>query len=395
MNPDVAKGIEAHRSGRLEEAQRLYKKALRRRAADPDALIFLGVLEFHRGERQRGIELLNRSLAVAPRNPHAWINLGNMVALERNAAEACVAYQRALAIDQALPEAWYNLGVCQRRLQQFDAADRSLRRAIELQPNYPAAYEALGGLLYRKGQLEEAADLYRQWLVVDPQNPVARHIAAATSAAREPPRADDRYVASHFDHFAESFDVALAALGYRAPQLVASALTLHPGYQSAGLEILDAGCGTGLCGPLLRSSARRLIGVDLSAGMLAKARERGSYDELIAAELTAYLASHSRAFDVIVSADTLCYFGDLDPVMRAAAGALKPGGLLVFTVEACAAVQGPHLLQPSGRYAHNEEYLRASIAAASLVATGLERVVLREESAVDVQGWLVTAQRPH
>ena len=101
---------------------------------------------------------------------------------------------------------------------------------------------------------------------------------------------------------------------------------------------------------------------------------------------------HIRAFDVIVSADTLCYFGDLDPVMRAAAGALKPGGLLVFTVEAGAAEQGPHRLQPSGRYAHAEEYLRTSVAAASLVATALERVVLRKESAVDVHGWLVTAQ---
>ena len=40
------------------------------------------------------------------------------------------------------------------------------------------------------------------------------------------------------------------------------------------LDILDAGCGTGLCGPLLAPYARRLVGVDLSDGMLKHAREK-------------------------------------------------------------------------------------------------------------------------
>ena len=34
-----------------------------------------------------------------------------------------------------------------------------------------------------------------------------------------------------------------------------------------------------------------------------------------------------------MSADTLVYFGDLEPVLAAAAGALRPNGLFVFTLE--------------------------------------------------------------
>ena len=77
------------------------------------------------------------------------------------------------------------------------------------------------------------------------------------------------------------------------------------------LDVLDAGCGTGLCGPLVAPYARRLVGVDLSEGMLVHAKEKNVYHALMKAELTDYLHDNSEAFDLIVSADTLVYFGDL------------------------------------------------------------------------------------
>ena len=64
-------------------------------------------------------------------------------------------------------------------------------------------------------------------------------------------------------------------------------------------NILDVGCGTGLCGALLSPYARRLVGVDLSDRMLDQARERNIYDELVKGELTAYLDGCRDAYDVI------------------------------------------------------------------------------------------------
>src|SRR6266853_6585086 len=80
MNPEIARAIAAHRAGRLREAKSRYQRVLGLDSNDPDALNFLGMLEFQNGERERGIELVQRSLNCAPRNPHAWINLGNMLA---------------------------------------------------------------------------------------------------------------------------------------------------------------------------------------------------------------------------------------------------------------------------------------------------------------------------
>jgi predicted TPR repeat methyltransferase len=119
---------------------------------------------------------------------------------------------------------------------------------------------------------------------------------------------------------AGSFESKLAKLEYRAPALVGAMLDDAGIEASQDLDVLDMGCGTGLCGPLIRKYARRLVGIDLSGGMLNHAKEKQLYDELMQIELTEYLRGQSEAFDIIVSADTLVYFGALEGVFAASSG---------------------------------------------------------------------------
>ena len=128
----------------------------------------------------------------------------------------------------------------------------------------------------------------------EPDNPIARHMLAACSGRDVPPRASDAFIETTFDSFAASFDSKLAKLQYRAPALVAEMLAESGAEASRSLDVLDAGCGTGLCGPLIAPYARRLVGVDLSESMLAQARAREVYDELVKRELTAYLRDSRR-----------------------------------------------------------------------------------------------------
>ena len=92
-----------------------------------------------------------------------------------------------------------------------------------------------------------------------------------------------------------SFESKLERLSYRAPALVAAMLEDSGLEPSKRLDVLDAGCGTGLCGPLVAPYARRLVGVDLSEGMLAHAKEKNVYDALMKAELTDYLQRQQRS----------------------------------------------------------------------------------------------------
>lgn len=421
--------VRCQRTGDLDAAERLYHAVLELVPEHADALHFLGVLEHQRGQSERGIELIRRALRRAPGSAGMLNNLGNILYEVDRFDEAASAYESAIAIS---PEAasFNNLGATRRVQGQLDAARAAYERALELDPKHSSAYHNLGNLLASSGQLrdavqhyctaltlrpsdptvsrqlgiaysilgrkDEAAAIYRDWLAREPGNAVARHMLAACSGEDVPGRASDACVVQMFDAFASTFDVKLAKLGYRAPELCRAALERAFGAPKKRLVALDAGCGTGLCGPLLEPFVCQLTGVDLSAQMLSKARAGAFYDELVQAELTAYLARAQAQFDLIVSADTLVYFGALEAVLAAAAGALRPGGALIFSVERVAdelVGEAGHQLDSHGRYQHSERYLRDSLQAAGLLAVELVPEVLRIEAGAPVDGLVVTALR--
>ena len=126
--------------------------------------------------------------------------------------------------------------------------------------------------------------------------------------------------------------------------------------------------------------------------MLSRARARNVYDELARRELTAYLQDFPGSFDVIVSADTLVYFGPLDAVAAAAANALRPGGVLVFTVEELSATASNpgYSISPNGRYQHSSDYVERMLTDAGLQLEILP-AELRREAGEPVAGLVVRA----
>jgi predicted TPR repeat methyltransferase len=245
------------------------------------------------------------------------------------------------------------------------------------------------------GQREKAIELYEQWLKEEPDHPVLPHLIAGCTGRDVPTRASDACVQAIFDSFAASFESKLAHLLYRAPNLVHTMVESSGWQPTRSRDVLDAGCGTGLCGPLVAPYARHLTGVDLSAGMIAEARTKEVYDELVQDELTHFLCSRPGAFDLVVSADTLVYFGDLGEVAAAAHAALRPGGMFVFTLEELVADDGARdtRLEPHGRYVHSRRYAERLLREAGF---GVEVVhaELRMESGVPVKGLVIRAARP-
>jgi predicted TPR repeat methyltransferase len=420
----LKKAIEAHQAGRLQEARAQYRKVLTLAPQDPNALHFFGVLRHRLGESGPAIEMIRRSLEVAPGNAHAWVNLGNIYLERDEPDEARRAYEEATQLDSKQADGWYNLGVCLRRLEDasgavaalnaaialrpehaaafyqrgiarreledLDGANEDFGRALTLKPDYLEVYESLGMLLYRMNRIAQAAAVYRDWLARDPSSSIAAHMAAATSGEQVPERSSDLYVTETFDRFAATFDANLANLAYRAPNIVATALERRLAGHRLDC-ILDAGCGTGLCGPLLRGHAQCLVGVDLSPVMLELARGKGVYDELHAAELSAFMHRSAAQYDAIVSADTFVYFGVLETVFAAAAAALHGAGWFVFTLEQCADSAAPYRLEPHGRYTHHQDYVRDCLARAGFEAIECTDEILRRERGADVHGMLVSA----
>ncbi len=421
--------LNLHRTGQLVEAKQAYEKVLQDNPDCVDALYLLGVLSHRIGKPDKAITMICKAIELRPEFPEAQNDLGNMLheagKLEKAAsvfrkliqfkpqhadaynnlgvvlkdqgkhAEAVTAFKKAIELNPKNAGQHYNLGNTLKKLDRLDEAVEAFRCSIELEPKHINAHQGMAGTLRRAGRLQEAQEAFRHWLREDPENSIARHMLNACSEEKPPPRASNEYVRQVFDRFASTFDEDLRELGYKGPQVLAAAITEELGHTEKSLDILDAGCGTGLCGPLLRRYARTLVGVDLSPAMLDRARRLNVYDELVTAELTTYLNDVDATFDLIASTDTMNYFGVLEPVLVAVAGALRDGGAVVFTCEEDASEhsQFGYRLSHHGRYCHTIDYLKKCLAEAGLTIHGITSAVLRLEDSLPVEGVVVRARK--
>ncbi len=375
--------------GRLDEALLACAAAIERRADYPEA--YANLARVLLAQRRHHDAALAAERAAELRPEHAATHALRALALLHNGtpAEAISACRRALTFDPASGEALVVHGQALRATGQLAEAVRTGRRLVALEEADKETILAVAALLTETGHGVEAVALYRRALATDPDDTVLAHLVDAMTGAGTA-KAPERYVSQVFDSYADHFDDHLVGhLGYRAHEMV-TRVTVDLLPRDSGARVLDAGCGTGLCGPLLRPAAARLVGVDLSSGMLAKARSRGIYDALEHEELVRFMSGTAECFDAVVSADVLCYVGDLSPLFRAAARVLASDGLLVFTVERREG-SGFHLT-PSGRYAHGLDHLRGC-AQEFFRARGIGSVILRTEASVPVHGYLCVFQK--
>ena len=440
----LQQAMQAHGAGQSEQARQTYLQVLQIEPDNADGLHLLGMLEGQFGSRDTAVALITRAIEVKPEEAMFHNNLGNVHFVANRLPEAERSYRRAVELDPARYDALNNLAVLLGRKGDKEGAERTFKALLEAAPGFTDARENLAELYLRQGRLsealqqcalglvttprapglrrllglaystwdmpEQAAQVYRDWIRDEPDNPQPAHYLAAFTGVDVPERASDDYVRTSFDNFADSFDSKLADLEYRAPELIGQALAEVLSADSKAWRVVDAGCGTGLCAAHLLPFARTLVGMDLSPAMLRLAVQRGGYDELHEAELVAFLQSRPAAFDVVVSADTLCYFGVLTAFAQAACDSLDDAGLddtsfdgantrsgagwLIFTVEAHDDVpDAPDFrLQGHGRYSHRAGYVRQTLMDAGFCAPVLRSVVLRQEALKPVQGWLVSAR---
>ncbi len=270
----------------------------------------------------------------------------------------------------------------------WGAASDLFEQTIERAPDWALAHFSLGEAREKLGDRPGAAAAFRAALETDPsdaQGARARLTLIEGGSLGALPAA---YVARLFDDYAPRFEAHLTGkLNYRGPEFILAALDeVAPGRRFA--RALDLGCGTGLMGEAIRSHAQTLAGVDLSPAMVAKARERGVYDSLVVDDALLFLERAApRSLDLVVAADTLCYFGDLGPILVASARALAPGGVMVFSVETFD--EEGFRLQATMRFAHGPAYVEARVQAAGLRTVLIRPAAVRRELGADVPGMVI------
>nr|WP_198984323.1 tetratricopeptide repeat protein [Herbaspirillum sp. ASV7] len=419
-----------HAAGQLAEAEQEYRILLELDAEHAAALHYLGILMHQTGRHDEALESLRRAAELAPQQADWRNDQGNVLFACQRYGEAVAAYREALALRPDDAQFWNNCGAALRQQGEPEQAIDALLRALELAPQLAPAMLQLAALheqsgdrmqasryqcqayilpphegkspemlaisYYFLGQVDQAAEVCRQWLADEPANPVARHMLDAYAGAPATSASLD-YIARRFDDYADNFDHNLVDnLQYRGPQILARLLEGALGPARPALDILDVGCGTGLCAPVLAPRAHRLDGVDLSANMLRYARERGSYHQLVQAEASDWMEQQGGQYDLVAACDVVIYCGGLDRFFAATRHALREGGYFIFTAETAQTdeeITGQgYALHPSGRFRHRRDYLQQGLRAAGFRVVLMQEESLRVEMQQPVPGLVVLAR---
>lgn len=276
------------------------------------------------------------------------------------------------------------------------AAADLLQQAIELAPQFASAWFTLGEIRLELGERDAAVEALRKARDADPLDRHGAGVRLMHLGAEPLSAMPATYVQSLFDQYAPRFEHALLNdLNYRAPSLLFKAVLAarnaanKPAFFKRGI---DLGCGTGLGAAAFAKNVDRFIGIDLSPGMIEKARASNLYAELEVADMVTGLASKPEASaEFVLAADAVVYVADIAPVLAQAHRVLAPGGLLAFTTETH---PGEGVILGAGlRYAHAAAHVRAALAAANLDLALLQEASPRDESNVPVPGLVIVASK--
>ena len=370
------------------------------------------------------MQSIQQALQLQPDFPEALYHMGLIRQHEKNYQEAYAYYSRAVALNPQYHQALVRLAFVMHKLKCLPQESLAvLDRALQVNPHDADTLSARAGLLSGLRILNQSIDDYDRAIALAPQDPkhyadraetllIAKRTDEAIASFKRalelggdreeltyalaslgqdatPSTAPTNYVVNLFDWYADRFDNHLQErLKYQTPAQLCQLIQLV--VPDAGGKVLDLGCGTGLCGPLLKPMAVHLIGVDLSSNMLEMARKRQVYDDLVCSDITPYLQGHD-AFDLVVAADVFIYVGALEAVFAAASQAMRSGGVFAFS---CERSEGEDLvLRPSRRYAHSEAYIERLAQEHSFAVLKNHASVIREEGGESLHGFLVVLRR--
>lgn len=130
-------------------------------------------LEFSFAHTDKALDALNKSLALAPRNPEALALKGFLLAAQNHTREAIAWFNSALVVDSALGNAWLGRGLCKIRLGDATGGREDLLVAAALEPQRAGLRSYLGNAYANSGDFPRATKEFQLAKKLDPNDPTA------------------------------------------------------------------------------------------------------------------------------------------------------------------------------------------------------------------------------
>jgi tetratricopeptide (TPR) repeat protein len=258
MKPDQAKvhnnlANMFQQQGHLADAVAQYRKAI---ALEPQQALFynnLANIFVECGRLAQGIELYRTAIALQPGLFEAHNGIGLALCGSKQHEEAIAHFRIALDIKPGSLETRISLGPAYLDLdRKVDALDEAEKASLASErPDFP--HRLLGALMVRCGCIEAAQMCFNAYLAGDPEDRQGvRLLLAGLDDGPLPERTSLAQLEEIYRRRANLWHQgAVGPTGYRGHALVAGLLERLNG-GARGLDIVDAGCGTGLVGRLGR-----------------------------------------------------------------------------------------------------------------------------------------------
>ena len=168
INKIFQQAIDAHKEGKLQEAENHYQTILRKEPTHPDANHNLGILKSSLGQLKQALPLFKIATEVNPNIDQFWVSYIRALVQENKLEEAEVISNKAIILKPNLVEAHYSLANILAKKDKLKEAEVSYKKAIELKPDFAEANNNLGITLVNLGRFNEAEASYKKAIELKP-----------------------------------------------------------------------------------------------------------------------------------------------------------------------------------------------------------------------------------
>ena len=194
INQALQQGVAAHKEGKLEEAERLYRAVLQSQPAHPDANHNLGVLAVSVNNAVAALPLFKAALEANPKIEHFWLSYIDALIKEQQFENAKQVLEQAKKQGVAgeklnVPEAQLasinkqetvgSLSPSQEQLSnllehyqagRFDDAEKLATSITQKYPTHPFSWKVLGAVLKQTGRIIESLTAMQKSVQLEPQD---------------------------------------------------------------------------------------------------------------------------------------------------------------------------------------------------------------------------------
>jgi predicted TPR repeat methyltransferase len=365
-----------YKIGNFSAAIDFYKKTLRLNPSLFEAHFNLANCYVKTDKIFKAIDQYLAFLAYNPNAHTANLNLGMLYISQQRCSDALPHLLQAFKIQPEPPELYGHIADCYLDCGQ-DSQAIEYYKIVNQKISNPSWVHNLAVLYLRNQQPIQAEDFFQRALTLDANNYTARHMLSALQHNTEIINTAPAYTQALFDQYAWYYDEHMKKkLAYDLPVKFRHLIS-----NNKLQNILDLGCGTGLCGLVFRDLAHNLVGQDLSFEMLRVAYNLGAYDCLVQANINHSLPGLAQDyFELILAAEVLGYVGELAPLFANIKHTLKTNGTFIFSIETN---NGNHnaqnyTLEHSGRFTHQLKYIEHLAQKNNFIIRHSEATILRK-----------------